>query len=162
MSWLLLRVGIGSQHRYMEVAGEYCPDVEMYYPRYSVFVRPHGVRRPVKVLRPVYPGYIFVRVGEGKMKEVVRLPVRAYWVRFGGTVEVVQDRVVQRIKELEGHNELIREVKYVNPYRSGVQVKVHLPMADLSAIVVKLVGTMALVDLPVGRGMVPVHCMELI
>jgi hypothetical protein len=127
-------------------------------------VRPHGRRKTIKVLRPVYPGYVFARLGDWDMHELISLPVRAYWVRFGGVIEVVHDRVIQRVKEFEGRNELVREVINAgNPYRSGVRVYVHMDMADFVATVVKLVGgSRVLVDTPIGRGIVPVHSLEVL
>ena len=140
---------------------EHCATIEYYYPQYEVVVRPHGTRRAYKVLRPVFPGYVFMRVDSEGMCRVARLPVKGYWVKFGGEIESVPDRVIQRLKEFEGRNELIKEVCNVNPYRAGVRVYVHMDYADIRGIVVRLAGVhRAVVELPVGRAMVPVHCLE--
>jgi hypothetical protein len=139
---------------------EYCPEIEYYFPKYETEVRPHGARRPVRVTRPVFPGYIFVRNGEGDTRRLTGLPVRAYWVQFGGKREEVSDRVIERLKEFESAGELVREVRYVNPYRRGVRVYVHMDVADLVATVVKVIGNRALVEVPVGTCLVPIHCLE--
>jgi hypothetical protein len=120
--------------------------------------RGNGHRRAIKVERPVYPGYVFLLVVDGNMSGPVSLPVRATWVRFGGVVEAVPDYVVKKLRELERANELVREVKYVNPYYPGARVRVHMPVADLAAVIVRLVGrNRAIVDTDLCRITVPVH-----
>jgi len=161
----LLRLNAQSQKRYLGFVDEYQPGVEIYYPQYEKITRVHGERRPKVVSLPVYPGYLFAKVDlwGGDIRRLCSLPVRAYWVRFGGNVEAVSDRVIMRLKELEIAGELVREIRYVSPYRHGVSVRVHLPVADLLAVVVKLVGDhAAIVDLPVGRCKVPIHCLEVL
>lgn len=161
-SWSLLRLSPQSQSRYVGIVGELYPEIELYYPVFECMIRPHGKARAVKVVRPVYPGYVFAKEGAWSKNRLTSMPVRAYWVRFGGEIESVSDRVVQRIKEFEGRNELVQEVKYVNPYRAGVSVRVHLPVADLLAVIVKTIGdTRVIVDLPIGRCAVPIHCLEI-
>jgi hypothetical protein len=120
------------------------------------------MRRAVEVQRPVYPGYLFLLVGDRDMRTPVNLPVRASWVRFGGVVESIPDRVIQKLRELERANELVREVKYVNPYYPGARVRVHLPVQDIMAVIVKIVGKRALVDTPMCRITVPIHRLQVL
>lgn len=121
-------------------------------------VRKHGNRKAVRVVRAVYPGYIFARMDNQPYEQVIRLtclPVRAWWVRFGGIVETVPGSVIRTIKQYEERNELVREEKYVNPYRVGVAVRVHHEMGELLGTVVKAVnGGRFLVDLQMGRAVV--------
>jgi hypothetical protein len=78
-------------------------------------------------------------------------------------VEAVPDFVIQKLRDLEKANELVREVKYVNPYYPGAQVRVHLPVGDLLAVIIRLVGrNRAVVDLPLGRTTVPIHRLQII
>lgn len=157
--WSLLKLNPQKQRGYVECLKEYLPGVEAYYPVYSRVVRPHGSRRAKEVKRPVYPGYLFVMVGNGgDMHGPVNLPVRARWVRFGGVVESIPDRVIQGLRRLEDNGDLVREVKYVNPYIPGTQVRVHLPVGDLFAVIVRLVsGNRAIVEMPLGRATVHLH-----
>jgi transcription antitermination factor NusG len=137
--------------------------MEAYYPVYSKMSRANGHRRAIKVERPVYPGYLFILVADGNMHGPVSLPVVAHWVRFGGVVEAVPDYVVKRLKELERANELVREVKYVNPYYPGARVRVILQVADLAAVIVRLVGRdRDIVDTDLCRVTVPVHRLRVI
>jgi hypothetical protein len=111
----------------------------------------------------VYPGYLFILVADGNMSGPVSLPVSARWVRFGGQVEAVPDYVVMKLRELEKANELVREVKYVNPYYPGARVRVHMPVCDLAAVIVKLVGrNRALVDTDLCRVMVHLHRLQVV
>jgi hypothetical protein len=159
--WSLLKLNPQKQRNYVSLLQEHLPDVESYYPVYSKMSRSNGHRRAVKVERPVYPGYLFLLVADGNMSGPVNLPVNARWVRFGGHIEAVPDYVVMRLKELERANELVREVKYVNPYYPGARVRVHMPVCDLAAVIVKLVGrNRALVDTDLCRIMVHVHRLQ--
>jgi hypothetical protein len=161
--WSLLKVNAQKQRNYVNLLQEYLPGMESYYPVYSKMSRANGHRRAVKVERPVYPGYLFIMVADGNMSGPVSLPVNARWVRFGGVVEAVPDYVVMKLKELERANELVREVKYVNPYYPGAKVRVHLPVADLAAVIVKLVGRdRALVDTEMCRVMVHLHRLQVV
>ena len=158
LGWGLLRLSPQSQSRYTKLIDEYYPNVEYYYPRYEVEVRPHGVRKVIRVLRPVYPGYVFMRQG---VEGITKLPVRAYWVRFGGEIERVSDRVIERIRELEGSGELVREVRNECLYRAGVRVYIRLGIGDLVGVVCRMVGeNRALVDVSVGKCWVPIHRLE--
>jgi hypothetical protein len=152
------------QEHFVDLLKEYLPGTEAYYPVYTKMSRPHGQRKAREVQRPVYPGYLFVLIGNGgNMHGPVSLPVRASWVRFGGVVEAVPDFVIQKLRDLEKANELVREVKYVNPYVAGAKVRVHLPVGDLLAVIIRLVGrNRAVVDLPLGRTTVPIHRLQVL
>lgn len=159
--WSLLKLNPQKQRGYVECLREYYPGIEAYFPVYSRVSRPHGSRRPMRVVRPVYPGYVFLMVGNMDMRGPVSLPVRAKWVRFGGVVEAIPDSVVDGLRRMEEAGELVREIKYVNPYVPGVSVRVHLPVGDLLAVIVRLVGKdRAIVDMPVGRATVHLHRLQ--
>ncbi len=160
--WALLRVTPQSQERYIEDVDRFCPHVQCYYPVYMRTIRPHGARKIRKVPWPVFPGYLFMRVTNRDLSQLVSLPVRAYWIRFGGVIDVIPDKVVERLRKLELAGDLIREVVYVNPYRSGVSVRVHLPVGDILAVVVKRMGERVLVDSPLCRVVVPGHLLEVV
>jgi hypothetical protein len=101
-------------------------------------------------------------VVDGEMRRPISLPVSARWVRFGGRIEVIPNFVIQRLQKLELDNELVREVKYVNPYTPGVRVRVHLPVYDVFGFIVKLVhGNRAVVDTQLCRVIVPIHTLQI-
>jgi hypothetical protein len=161
--WSLLKLNPQKQRGYVDLLKEHLPGVEAYYPRYSRMIRPHGARRPKRVERPVYPGYLFIMVGNGDMHGPVSLPVSARWVKFGGKVESVPGFVVEQLRKLERANELVREVKYVDPYVPGARVRVHLPVQDIHAVIVKLVGgNRVLVDTNLCRVTVPRHRIQIL
>jgi hypothetical protein len=161
--WSLLKLNPMKQRNYVSLLQQYLPDMEAYYPVYSKMSRANGHRRAVKVERPVYPGYLFIMVADGNMSGPVSLPVSARWVRFGGVVETIPDSVIQTLRYLENHNELVREVKYVNPYYPGARVRVHMPVCDLAAVIVKLVGrNRALVDTQLCRVTVHLHRLQVV
>jgi hypothetical protein len=119
------------------------------------------MKKGVRVLRPVYPGYLFIRNSVGA-REVVNLPVRVWWVRnYDGQVAEVSSRVIESIRKLEGQGELVREIRHASPWRTGVRVYVHIDVADLQAIIVKVAGNRALVDLPPYKCWVQTHRLEL-
>jgi hypothetical protein len=159
--WGLLKLAPMSQERFIQHVNEYYSHIECYYPRYERTIRPNGARGKKKVWWPVFPGYVFMHVRKGDLYEMVNLPVRAYWVRFGGSIELIPDRVIEKIKELEEKKELVREVRYVEQYRHGVGVRVHLPVGDILAVVVKCKGDRVIVEAPLGRCVVPRHMLEL-
>jgi hypothetical protein len=162
-SWSLLKLNPQKQVNYVDLLRTYLPGVEAYYPVYSRVCRPHGSRRPVKVERPVYPGYVFVMSINGDLRGPVNLPVRASWVRFGGRVEGIPGFVVEQLRKLELAGELVREMRYVDPYVPGARVTVHLPMQDLQAVIVKLVGrNRAMVDTPLCRVTVPIYRLQIV
>jgi hypothetical protein len=161
--WSLLKVSPQKQRGYVELLKEYCSGIESYYPVYERVVRPHGMRRPMKEVRPVYPGYLFLKVVDGEVRRPVSLPVSARWVRFGGRIEAIPGFVVERLRRLEQEGQLVREVRYVNPYTPGVRVRVHLPVGDIFAVIVKLVhGNRAMVDTRLCRVIVPIHKLEVV
>jgi hypothetical protein len=161
--WSLLRVNPQKQQRYIELLGQYNPGIERYYPVYTRICRPSGVRKAREVVRPVYPGYLFLRVADGELRGPVSLPVSARWVRFGGKIEGIPGFVIDRLRKLEVANELVREVKYVSPYAPGVRVRVHLPVQDIMGVVVKLVRhNRALVDTPLGMATVQIHTLQIV
>jgi hypothetical protein len=161
--WGLLKLNPLAQGRYVEYVDRYYPHVECYYPRYERVVRPHGSRGRRRVWSPIFPGYLFVRVKRREMPELVTLPVRAYWIRFGENIEIVPDIVIKRLRELELAGELVREVMHVEPYRVGVQVRVHLEVGDIRAVVVKRgPGDRVVVDSVWCRCVVPRHLLEVI
>jgi hypothetical protein len=95
----------------------------------------------------------------------VSLPISAKWVRLGGRgeVEVVSNRVIEGLKRMEGAGELVKEVRYENPYLPGVRVTVHLPVGDIGAIIVRLMGrARAIVDTDLCRCTVPVHQLQVL
>jgi hypothetical protein len=121
------------------------------------------MRRPINVIRPVYPGYLFLKIVDGEVRDPVNLPVSARWVRFGGVIEAIPGYVVERLRKLEQANELVREIEHVNPYVPGVKVRVHLPVCDVFAVVVKLVhGNRAMVDTRLCRVIVPIHTLQIV
>jgi hypothetical protein len=161
--WSLLKLNPMKQRNYVSLLQQHLPEMESYYPVYSKMSRANGHRRAVKVERPVYPGYLFLLVADGNMSGPVSLPVMARWVRFGGHVESIPDFVIQKLRYLESHNELVKEVKYVNPYYPGARVRVHMPVCDLAAVIVKLVGrNRALVDTDLCRVTVHLHRLQVV
>jgi hypothetical protein len=160
-TWTLLKLSPQSLVKYTEYMDQYYPYIQYYYPKYQRTVRPHGVRKAKRVPWPVFPGYLFMRVNSRDMGELVSLPVRAYWIRFGGVIEVVPDVVIERLRKLELSGELVREVIHVNnPYRVGVSVRVHLSVGDILAVVVKRLGDRVVVEAPWCRCVVPKHLLE--
>ena len=83
-----------------------------------------------------------------------------YWVRFNGVIDVVPDRVVERLRLLETNGELFKEVMHVDPYRMGVSVRVHLSVGDILGIVVGKAGGKIVVESPLCRCVVPGHLLE--
>lgn len=159
--WSLLKLNPLKQRGYIELLGTHYPGIECYYPRYTRIGRPHGVRKAREMIRPVYPGYVFLRIRDQDVRGPVSLPVSARWVRFGGKIEAIPGYVVERLRKLEVADELVREVRYVNPYSPGVRVMVHLPVQDIRAVVVKLVGhNRCVVDTPLCRVTVPIHTLQ--
>jgi hypothetical protein len=160
--WSLLKLNPQKQNNYLRLLGTELPEVESYFPVYTRMSRPHGVRRAREVERPVYPGYVFIRVGDGIcMHGPVSLPISAKWVRFGGKVEVVSNRVIEGLRQLEGNNELIREIRYQNPYTPGTFCTVHLPVGDIMGIIVRLMGrNRAIVDSNLCRITVSLHQLQ--
>jgi hypothetical protein len=161
--WSLLKLNPQKQRGYMELLQEHYPSIESYFPVYRRVCRPAGVRKAREVVRPVYPGYVFLRVVDQDIRGPVSMPVSAKWVRFGGRIEAIPGFVINRLRTLESANELVREVKYVSPYAPGVRVRVHLPVQDIMGVVVKLVRhNRALVDTPLGRATVQVHTLQIL
>jgi rRNA-processing protein FCF1 len=101
---------------------------------------------------------VFLKVRDKDIRGPTTLPVVARWVRFGGNIEAIPEFVIERLRKLEEKNELVREIKYVNPYLRGVRVVVHFPVQDVQSVVVRLAGNnRVLVETPMGRALVPMH-----
>ena len=161
--WALLKLNPISQERYLGFVEEYCPEVEVYVPRYECRVRVGGARRPVRIKRPVYPGYVFSRVdwGSGQLREMCSLPVKAYWVRFGKKIEPIPDDIIRKLRTLEKTNGLVIEVKNEKKFKKGAMVRVLFPVADIFGVVVGFNEySRVWVDVPLGRIIVPVHILQ--
>jgi transcription antitermination factor NusG len=163
-SWSLLRLNPQSQTKYVEHVQENVPDVETYYPVFEKKTRPHGRRHPMVVVRPVYPGYVFacLDMNGASVHLLMNSPIKARFIRFGGGISLIPSRVIDELRRLESQRMLIREI-HINPYMPGKKVRVHLPVADISAIILSLLhGKRALVETPLGRMSVQLHKMTLV
>jgi Transcription termination factor nusG len=159
-SWSLLRLNPQNQERYVEHVRDNRPDIETYYPLYDRITRPHGIRHPIKVPTPVYPGYVFAfaDMDSRDVRWLVSSPVKAYFIKFGGVISVIPERVITEIKRLESLRMLVREQIKINPYQPGRPVVVHTPAADIQAVIVRLMGgNRAVVDTSLGRATVRIH-----
>lgn len=163
--WTLLRLNPQLQTRYVDHVAENHPEVETYFPVFDKVTRPHGMRKPLIVTRPVYPGYVFARVEMGgkSVRMLVSAPVKARFIRFGGVISTVPDKVIEELRRLESHKLLVREIQRINPYIPGRKVRVHTPIADIQAVIISLINrSRAVVDTPVGRVTVHIHQVTLI
>jgi transcription antitermination factor NusG len=162
--WTLLRLNPQSQGRYIDHVAKTFPDIEVYFPVFTKLSRPARRRHPVVKTQPVYPGYIFAHLDlDMRIRDMLSCPVRARFVKFGQTISVVPPEVITEIKRLEALKLLVREEHRVSPFQPGRRVRVSLPMADITAVVVYLMNkNRAVVDTPLGNVIVPVHKMTLI
>jgi transcription antitermination factor NusG len=169
--WSLLRVNAQSQHRFVDFMDDNQPEIEYYFPKYDRVIRNSSGRdrkagKMITVPTPVYPGYVFVKeMFESAWRLAqVRCPVRASFVRFGGEVGLVDSRVIEGLRRLEVSGGLVQVIKVENPYLPGRKVRVHTPVASISAIILQCTnhGARALVETSLCRITVPIHQVELI
>lgn len=165
MGWVLLRMQAQSQNKYMELMAERQPHIELYYPLYDKVTRPARARRAVRVRSPVYPGYVFADISRIHGLEDLRPGlIRVWCVRFGAQIAIIDSRVIDVLRLQEAQGLLVTENKADNPYTYGRHVRVHTPMADIMAIVVRLTnnGTRIVVNGPLCPITVPLHQVELV
>ena len=151
----------------MEFVEENCPSIELYYPQYERVVRSAGAHRAYKVLRPVFPGYIFAR-GD-YLSAIAGCPIRVWFVRLRYDpdedltgISLVPDRVIEKLKEDERMGKLVEERVVEDPYFPGRRVRIHTPMADIGAVIVRVAnGNRVIVDTTLCRITVPIHQVEL-
>jgi hypothetical protein len=163
--WALLRLAPQSQNRYCEFIGEYYPGVELYFPQYERLSRPHGKRLPIVKFHPVYPGYVFADIGGSNdvLCQLTSVPVRAWFVRFGGGIGLVRKAVICELKHKEAENALMKEEMVESPYYPGRLVRVHLPVASIAAIIIRVTNRgRAIVDTTIGEYNVPLHQVEVL
>lgn len=107
----------------------YCPMIER---------RVRHARRTVDVLRPLFPGYLFVRVDPDVQRWRPILStygVRAL-VRFGERLSYVEDGLVESLKAREVEGVI---VKPAEPYRIGQQVRMRGgPFDGLAATIIDM------------------------
>src|SRR5262245_39485863 len=159
-SWTLLRTNSTTQTRFCDHIREKHPTIILYYPQYKRWTRPHGVRRPILSTRPVYPGYVFACPSPDPhdFYTLTHSPVRAWFVRFGSTIPTIPDSIIQELRRLESLNKLVIEERHQNPYHPGRKVTVHIPVADIQAVIIRLIAqTKVKVDTPLGVMTVPIH-----
>jgi hypothetical protein len=166
-SWTLLRLNPSTQFRFMDLAAENSPEIPLYFPVFLRTTRPAHKRTPIQIPTPVYPGYIFAQINpdSGSVHRLTSLPIRAYFIRLRRctprsqlSISTIPDSIIQEFKRLESLNLLVRETHRVNPFAPGTSVVVHLPIADIQAIIVHLIGqTRVLVDGPLGRMTTQIH-----
>ena len=167
--WGLVRINPLCQKKYIEHLGEYHPDVQSYFPRYNHVIRPSRGPRPrvshsVVIPRPVYPGYVFVRL-DCDLSDVLDAPMRVYFVRFGGggqarngRIGTVKNEVIVELKRKEAMGLLMKEDVKENPFAPGRFVQVHTPIADIKGIIVMCSGSnnRVVVDTVMGHWDVPI------
>lgn len=159
-SWTLLRLNPQNQSKYVEHALDMYPEIGLYYPIFEKITRPARCRHPILVSCPVYPGYVFVNIDLDSrlVHALVSCPVKARFIRFGGIIGKIPDMVIVELRKLELAKQLVREQFRVNPYTPGRQVRVHTPVADISAVIIRLVNqSKAIVDSPLGTITVGIH-----
>jgi hypothetical protein len=110
---------------------------------------------------------VFARLQLEDSIKLTSLPVRAFFFRYSHLdpetgestrlISRIPQRVIDKLKELESLNLLVQDRVYVNPYRPGTTVRVHLPIADIEAIIIHMIGqTRVCVEGPLGRMILPV------
>ena len=154
--WTLLRINPLRQTRYLSHLTEFHPAIETYVPHYLKLCRPHGMRRPIPISKPCYPGYIFARpdTESGEHLALISLPIRAYFIRFGKVIESIPDRVILELKRLESLKQL--EPTQEPGWKQGQSVRVSTPTLEIRAIVVRLITQdKLLVDTPFCQMVVP-------
>jgi len=83
-------------------------------------------------------------------------------VRFGNGISTIPERVIGEIRKLEAARQLVIEVERVNPYVVGRKVKVHLPVADIHGVIIRMMNDVkVVVDTTMGRATVPVSALIL-
>lgn len=107
----------------------YCPMIQR---------RVRHARRTREVLRPLFPGYLFVRIDPDlqRWRPILSTHGVRTLVRFGDRLSFVEDGLVESLKarELEG---II--VKPTEPYRLGQQVRMHGgPFDGLAATIIDM------------------------
>jgi hypothetical protein len=71
---------------------------------------------------------------------------------------MVPESVINELKRKERLNLLIQETKIESPYYPGRKIIIHTPIADIQAIIVRLMGDQkAVCDTPIGEWSVFVH-----
>jgi hypothetical protein len=157
MSWSLLRVNASQQSLFCDVLLKMWPEVILYYPRYTKITRPAGRRMPIQTELPVYPGYVFL--GAPFIHVATRTPYRISYVRFGGNIAEVPDRVVTEVQRLEAEGRLMVETVKENPWKKGTKIVILTQAFDVQAYVISVLRNNAavLADTPLGRMVVPVH-----
>jgi hypothetical protein len=90
--------------------------------------------------------------------------MRVWCVRFGTEVAIIDGRVIDMLRVEEKAGVLVREIKIENPYLPGRIVRVHTPMADIIARIVRLTGngTKIIVNSSLCPIIVPLHQVELV
>jgi hypothetical protein len=158
-SWTLLRTQPANQSRFIETLEERFPEVEYYFPRYTTLARPARHRRPKQVIKPVYPGYIFAKpdLNSGDQYHITRLPVRAFFIKFGRDIELIPDKVIETIKYMEKNLVYIQDHAPQTLYKAGCTLLIHTTMADITATLIRISHNRAIVDTNLGPMTVPLH-----
>jgi transcription antitermination factor NusG len=115
-------------------------------------------------MRPVYPGYVFAYLDlDNRIRDMMTTPVKARFIRFGQTISIVPIEVIAEIRRLEGLKLLVKETHRASPFQPGVKVRVSLPIADITAVVIHLMNkSKAMVDTSLGKVVVPIHKMTIV
>jgi hypothetical protein len=154
--WTLLRLNPAHQPRFTAHLAENLPEIEYYFPLFRKLTRPHRQRHPISVTLPVYPGYVFCRIdpNTGGVHRLISTPVRAYFIKFGRNISIVPDAVISDLRLKESTNNLVQERIIADPYRPGVKVRIHLPIATIDGIIIQCQGNRVVVDTNLGRAVV--------
>jgi hypothetical protein len=160
-SWTLLRLNPASQARFVAYANDRHPDIPLYFPVYHRLSRPHGSRKAKSVAKPVYPGYVFARINTRESHRLVTLPVKARFIKLrltqdeDITISLIPDATIAQLRQLEERNLLVQEVHKANPFKPGVKVVVHMPVADIQATITRIAGQKVTVETPIGLMVIP-------
>jgi len=159
-AWTLLQLLPASFPKYLDHIQNRYPHIEIYYPRHEVLSRPAGRRRPLPVIRPIFPGYLFARpdFANGDHRSLTHnTPTRVFFVKFGGHIEFISERTINILKTMENLGQLAPKPGPQPRLTSGQRVIVALPTVDLIGIILRIAQNKVLVDVSIGQMTVPLH-----
>lgn len=164
--WALLRLNHLQQTRYTDFVQTKYPTIELYFPRYETKARIAGIRRPIEVTRPVFPGYVFVKPDFDNDEQYCLIhdtPVKARFVKFAGDIERIPAYVIDELKKLErNHFFHVADPEEGPRYHPGQKVLVHHVLADIQGIIGRVLQNKIFVDTKIGQLNVPIHNISLI
>lgn len=155
MTWLVAVVPLIRRKEFVREARPFC--TRIYVPVILLKKELRQNRGVVKIKKPAFGSYMFVKIRSGKRRSVAECKGFKSWVMMGEEIVIMQARSIKRVKEWEKNNfgyDMLKPVNLaigkvvkINSEMNGGVIGVIVDMPEKKDIVLEINGMRVSVDI---------------